>query len=397
MVEQFVFGPEKNQTKAYYKVKKEALKRGIFLASIAPFYKQIATGDTTGLSVPAFNIRTLTFDIACSIFKTAKKSKASAFILEIASSEMEYTRQTPQEFAFCVLKAAVKEKYKGPIFLQGDHFYLKNTSHEAIKGLENLILQAFAAGFYNIDIDCSDLALEDNIKYTNYFIEFIKKNQPVGIEVTIGGEVSSIGGAETTQTGLEDFLKRVQGACPVQSERNEAFNGITKVSCQTGTRHGGIVLPSGGIEKISINFENIRCLGEVAKQYATTGVVQHGASTLQNDQFDGLRRAGALEVHLSTLFSDIIFDSRYFPKELKEKMYSWVEQNFPEQRKNFTTDQQFIKVFRKRSLGIFKKEIWLMPSRNIKGICQELEEKFLFFFKIFNVNDTEKLIKKIYN
>lgn len=390
LVEKYIFSQEKNRAKIYNEVKKKALKREIFLASIAPFYKQIANGDVAGLSVPAFNIRTLTFDTACSIFKVAKKNKTSAFVIEVASSEMEYTRQTPEEFALCVLGAAIKEKYKGPIFLQGDHFYLKDTSQETINNLQNLILQCQKAGFYNFDIDCSALALEDNIKYTNYFIEFIKKNQPQGIEVAIGGEVSSIGGSASLTTGgdtkpgqLEEFLKRV--------------HGLTKVSCQTGTRHGGNVLPSGLIKNINIDFVNIKRLSEVAKHYGLAGIVQHGASTLQESQFAELVKANVLEVHLSTLFSDIVFDSRYFPKALKEKMYSWVEQNFTEQKKNFDSDRQFIKVFRKKALGIFKKEIWQMLDKNIKGIRRELEEKFLFFFKIFGVYNTKDLIKKIYN
>jgi len=380
------------------KIRKKALKRGIFFASIAPLYKEVVKGNIADFSVPAFNIRTLTFDTACSIFKAAKKTLSAAFILEIASSEMEYTKQNPEEFVLCILGGAIKEKYKGQIFLQGDHFFLKNTSEATISSLQNLILQSLAAGFYNFDIDCSVLSTEDNIKYTNHFTEFIRKNQPQGVEVAVGGEVSSIGGGsaslttggssclttgdDTTPSELEYFLKKVQG--------------LTKVSCQTGTRHGGKVLASGLVEAVDIDYENIRKLGEIAKQYGLAGIVQHGASTLQDMQFTELRQAKVLEVHLSTLFTDIIFDSRYFPKDLKEKMYSWMEQNFAEERESFVSGQQFMKVFRKKSLGIFKKNIWQMPKKNIKGISKELGEKFLFFFKVFGVNNTRDLVKKIY-
>lgn len=383
LIEQYIFGPEKNRAKIYNKIKNKAFKKGIFLASIVPLYKEIANGNIDSLSVPAFNMRALTFDTACSIFKAAKKAKAGAFILEIASSEMEYTKQSPEEFSLCVLGAAIKEKYKGQIFLQGDHFYLKNTSEKAINNLQSLILQSLNVGFYNFDIDCSALNLEDNIKQTNNFVEFIKKNQPQGVEVAIGGEVSSIGGEETTASQLEDFLKKV--------------HGLTKVSCQTGTRHGGKVLASGLVENVNIDFENIKRLGEIAKQYNIAGVVQHGASTLQESQFAELTKANILEVHLSTLFTDTILDSRYFPKGLKERMYSYVLQNFTEERKNFESDEQFIKVFRKKSLGIFKKQLWQMPDKNIKKIASQLEEKFQFFFKVFGVSGTRDLIKKLYS
>ncbi|MEK7104348.1 MAG: class II fructose-bisphosphate aldolase, partial [Patescibacteria group bacterium] len=262
------------------KIKNKALKKGIFLASIAPLYKEIAKGNLDKFSVPAFNIRALTFDTARAIFRAAKKEKAGAFILEISSSEMEYTKQSPEEFVLCILGGAIKEKYKGQIFLQGDHFFLKNTSEAAISSLQDLILQSLAAGLYNFDIDCSALSTEDNIKYTNHFAEFIKKNQLQGTEAAVGGEVSSIGGEETTENQLEDFLKKVRG--------------LTKVSCQTGTRHGGKVLPSGLVESVNINFENIKKLGEIARQYNIAGVVQHGASTLQESQFIELVKAGVL-------------------------------------------------------------------------------------------------------
>lgn len=380
---------EGKTAKIFPKIRKQALKHGVFLASLESLYKEIAKGSVSDFSVPAFNIRTLTFDTAYSIFKVAKKTKASAFILEIASSEMDYTKQSPEEFALCVLGAAIKAKYKGPVFLQGDHFYLKDTTEQSISNLQNLILQSLEAGFYNLDIDCSALSPEDNIKYTNYFVEFIKKNQPQGIEVVIGGEVSSIGssasltaGEETTQAQLEDFLQKV--------------HGLIKVSCQTGTRHGGKVLSSGLIENVNINFENIKKFGEIAKQYGLAGVVQHGASTLRENQFIELKRAGILEVHLSTLFMDTIFDSHYFPKDLKNRMYSFLEQNFAKEREGFESSLQFIRILRKKALGIFKKQIWQMPEKNIKKIRQELEERFTFFFKIFGVCDTKNLVDKIY-
>jgi len=382
LISKYIFGPEKNRAKIYKKVKNKALKKGIFLSSTSPLYKDIAKGNITGLTVPAFNIRTLTFDTASAIFKVAKKTKSSAFILEIAKSEMKYTNQTPEEFALCVLAAAVKEKYKGQVFLQGDHFCLKDTSESSVKDLENLILKSIEIGFYNIDIDCSSLAFEDNIKQTSNLLQFIKNNQPQGIEMAVGGEVNSIGGANTTPEQLENFLKNVQG--------------LSKVACQTGTKHGGNVLPSGEIAQTNIDFENIKKLNLITKQYGLPGIVQHGASTLEQSQFEELNKAGVLEVHLSTLFSDIVFDSKYFPKELKEKMYAYTEQTFNIEQKGASSYLQFIERFRKKSLGIFKKQIWQIPEKDIKKIKLELEEKFEFFFKVFGVNNTKDLVDKIY-
>ncbi len=384
LVEQYIFGPEKNRAKIYSEVRKKAVKRGIFLSSLIPLYKDIARGNLEGFSVPAFNIRTLTFDIAKAVFRAAKKEKASAFILEIAPSEMEYTNQMPEEYVICCLGAAIDEKFKGQIFLQGDHFFLKNTADKSIADLQSLILLALSAGFYNIDIDCSALVLPENIKQTINLAGFIKQSKPQGINVAIGGEVSSIGGEETAQQELESFLRGIG-------------KDIVKVSCQFETRHGGKILPSGDIEPVEIDFEKLKRFSEISKQYGLAGIVQHGASTLKDEQFSQLVKAGVLEVHLSTLFQNLFFESAYLAKDLKEKMYAYILQNFSYERKNFESEKQFLYAFRKKALSIFKKEIWQMPRKNINGICEELEKKFRFFFKVFGSGGTKDLIKKLYS
>lgn len=382
LVEQYVFGPEKNRAEIYDNVKNKALKKGIFLASTALLYKEIAKGNAEGFSVPAFNIRTITFDSACAVFKAAKKTKTKAFILEIAKSEMEYTKQTPQEFAFCCLGAALEEKYKGPIFLQGDHFCLKDQKESSAKELEDLILKSIQAGFFNIDIDCSDMDFQENLKNTVRFSRFIKNNQPFGIEMTIGGETNAIGGEATTLCELERYLKE--------------HPGVNKVSCQTGTNHGGNVLASGERAEVFLDYNNIKELGKTARNYGLAGIVQHGASTLKDEQFNLLRQADILEIHLSTIFSDIILDSLSFPRDLGEKINFWTKQNFAIEKSDFQSEIQFEKIYRKKSLGVFKREIWKMPFKNIKGIREELEKKFSFFFSVLGVRDSENLIKKIY-
>ncbi len=95
---------------------------GIRSASIQKLYEAIGRGECGGFTVPAINIRGLTYDTARAIFRSAKKKNAGAFIFEIAKSEIGYTDQRPSEYTACVIAAAVKEGYRGPVFIQGDHF-----------------------------------------------------------------------------------------------------------------------------------------------------------------------------------------------------------------------------------------------------------------------------------
>ena len=91
-------------------------------SSTKKLYQAMAKGSVSGITVPAFNIRTLTFDIMKALLRAAKKEKVATFIMEIAQSEIVYTRQSLQEFSENCVKAIKAEKYKGPIFLQADHF-----------------------------------------------------------------------------------------------------------------------------------------------------------------------------------------------------------------------------------------------------------------------------------
>ena len=90
-----------------------AYKKGIYPASIHELYIARGKGEFHGFTVPAINLRSLTYDLARAIFRTAKKNNAGAFIFEIAKSEMGYTAQPPLEYSSVVLAAAIKEEYRG--------------------------------------------------------------------------------------------------------------------------------------------------------------------------------------------------------------------------------------------------------------------------------------------
>ena len=69
--------------------------------------------------------------------------------------------------------------------------------------MRDLALEAMAAGFFNIDIDSSTLVdlskptiAEQQALNTSICAEltaFIRKNQPKGIEVSVGGEIGEVG------------------------------------------------------------------------------------------------------------------------------------------------------------------------------------------------------------
>ena len=138
---------------------------GITSASILPLYRARGRGECGGFTVPAINIRTLTYDVARAACRAAKKLDASAVVFEIARSEIRYTEQRPPEYSAAVIAAAIREDFRGPLFIQGDHFqvsasaYYKGDREKELAALRALIEEALAAGFLNIDIDSSTLVV----------------------------------------------------------------------------------------------------------------------------------------------------------------------------------------------------------------------------------------------
>jgi len=386
------------------KIQDMAYKKGIYPSSIHEFYMARGRGEFKGFTVPAINLRSMTYDLARAIFRVAIKNNAGAFIFEIAKSEMGYTNQPPMEYTSVVLAAAVKEGYRGPVFIQGDHCQLnakkfKEDPEKEIASLKALILEAVASGFYNIDIDSStlvDLSKPDIKKQqrNNYEVcakltQFIRQIQPRGVMVSVGGEIGEVGHQNSTPEDLRAFMEGFK------ERLRKGLVGISKISIQTGTSHGGVVLPDGSIAKVKLDFETLKNLSELArKEYGLAGAVQHGASTLPEEAFHKFAECDAAEVHLATQFQNMIFDSRHFPQELKDKIYTWLKINAAQEKTADETEEQFLYKTRKKALGPFKKEIMGLPQAARDAIAAELEQKFDFLFKQLNAVNNKELVDK---
>ncbi|MBU1037669.1 MAG: class II fructose-bisphosphate aldolase [Candidatus Omnitrophica bacterium] len=387
------------------KIKGLAYKKGIFPASINGFYLARGRGETANdFTVPAINLRVLTYDLARAIFRAAKKINAGCFIFEIAKSEMGYTNQPPVEYTAVILAAAIREEWSGPVFIQGDHFQVnaKNFKLDPEKELDNIrtiILQAIEAGFYNIDIDSStvvDLEKKDIKKQqrSNYescakLTNFIRQHQPKGIEVSVGGEIGEVGEKNSTVEDLEAFMSGFN------SKIRKGRVGMSKVSIQTGTSHGGVLLSDGTMARVKLDFETLRTLSKEAREkYGMAGAVQHGASTLPSDAFGKFPEVGTAEVHLATEFQNMVYESAHFPEELKARIYEWLNKNVSGERKPGQTDEQFIYGARKKALGPFKKEIMGLSQEIRDAIAKDIEARFEFLFEKLNVKNTRDAVLK---
>jgi fructose/tagatose bisphosphate aldolase len=303
-----------------------------------------------------------------------------------------------------ILGAAIKEGWAGPVFIQGDHFQanakkFQEDPEKELKALQDLMVDAIGGGFYNIDIDSStlvDLSKKDIKKQqkNNYEVcakltQFIRRIEPKGITVSVGGEIGEVGHANSTPEDLRAFMEGFK------ERLRKGLTGISKISIQTGTSHGGVVLPDGTIAQVKLDFDTLKNLSTISKkEFGLGGAVQHGASTLPSEAFHKFPENDCCEVHLATEFQNMIYDSKHFPAELKKKMYDWLKVNAANEAKAGETEEQFFYKTRKKALGQFKKDIMGLPQATRDAIAAEIEVRFEFLFKQLNAINNKQLVDK---
>lgn len=400
-----VFGTPAQQAAARWLIWELGQVMGVQPSSIHELY--IARGNDElphTFTTPAMNIRMMSFDTARAALSAANHAKVGAFIFEIARSEMVYTEQRPSEFTSVMIAAGIKEGFKGPIFVQGDHFQInakkfKTDADGELNTLKKLIDEAMNAGYYNIDIDSSTLVdlskptLDEqqrlNYEFCAMFSDYIRHRQPNGVNVSLGGEIGEVGHKNSDIYELRAFM-----AGYLKHARHKP--GLSKISIATGTSHGGTVLPDGSIADVSIDFNVLHDLSIAARaEYGMGGAVQHGASTLPEEAFGKFVRAGAIEVHLATALQQVAFAA--LPKGLNDEISQWLFKNAADERKAGDTDEQFLHKARKKATGAFKKELWGMGEGDRAAVRQALEARFAMLYNRLGVENTKRYVEQTVN
>ena len=375
-------------------------------ASINDLYLARGRGECGGFTVPAINVRMLAYDTARAIFRAARTGKAGAIILEIARSEIAYTEQRPAEYVAVLIAAALREGYALPLFIQGDHCQVNHKKYQAdpedeVGEVKKLIAEEVGAGFYNIDVDTStlvdlsqgSLAEQQRLNYERAaeITGFIRQQEPEGVTVSVGAEIGEVGMKNSTVEELHAFMQGYNRSLAALGD----YPGISKISVQTGTSHGGVVLPDGSIADVKLDLQALAALSEVAREeYGLAGAVQHGASTLPSNAFGNFPRIETAEIHLATNFQNIIFDHPRLPADLKQRMRSWLDENAAGELKSGDTQEQFYYKARKKAIGPFKKDLWSLPEEVRGAIAADLERTFAFLFEQLNVNGTQDQVNR---
>ena len=402
LVRHAVFGGEHERNYARWLIWELGQAVGVRAASIHELYMARGRGEIGGFTVPAINVRGMSYDTARAIFRTAIKLDAGAFILEIARSEIAYTEQRPAEYVAVMLAAALREGFRGPVFIQGDHFQVNAKKYAAdpaaeVDAVKALVREAIPAGFYNIDVDTStlvDLSKPNHAEQQrlNYevgvdLVKAVRSLEPKGVPISVGGEIGEVGTENSTVEELRAYMDGFNRTVP------KGMVGLSKISVQSGTSHGGVVLTDGSIADVNLDLDTLETLSKVAREeYGLAGAVQHGASTLPDGAFNNFPKRETCEIHLATNFQNMLYDN--MPADLRSTIYEWLKTSARDERKAADSDEQFFYKTRKKALGPYKRNFWDLPVDVKAKLARAYDDKFDFLFRQLAVNGTATHVKR---
>src|SRR4029077_20542322 len=83
-----------------------------------------------------------------------------------------------------------------------------------------------------------------NVTLAADFAAFIRDREPHGVTVSVGGEIGEVGGKNSDvhelHAYMDGFKAKLQG-------HGQHLLGLSKISVQTGTAHGGFVNADGSV------------------------------------------------------------------------------------------------------------------------------------------------------
>ncbi|MCX5804072.1 MAG: class II fructose-bisphosphate aldolase [Proteobacteria bacterium] len=229
-----------------------------------------------------------------------------------------------------------------------------------------------------------------NTELSAELTSYIRKLEPKGVTISVGGEIGEVGGRNSTEEELRAYI---EGFRKELDKRGAGMTGLSKISIQTGTSHGGVALPDGSIAKVKVDFDTLKRLSQIARRdYGMGGAVQHGASTLPEDAFGKFVETEACEIHLATGFMNMFFNR--IPENLREEMYAYLREKHASEHKSDMTDEQFYYKVRKNAVGPFKARSWSLPLSVKEEIKKDWESQFRKLFDVLGSRGTRQYVEK---
>ena len=243
---------------------------GAHSASIQELYMARGRGEVGGFTVPAINLRAQTFDMARTIFETADERSTSARSSSRSPAASRPTRSSgPIDFVDERPRRGIAAGWRGPVFLQGDHYQFNAKKYaadpeamtEEIRRACRLAVEAgyrqhrhrLARRWSTSRKPTVDEQQRENYVRAAELTALIRELETDGVTVSVGGEIGEVGQQNSTVEELRAYLDGYRRELDARAAPGAV--GVSKVSVQTGTSHGGVPLPGGGVAEVKLDFE----------------------------------------------------------------------------------------------------------------------------------------------
>ncbi|MBI3655706.1 MAG: hypothetical protein HY232_04705 [Acidobacteria bacterium] len=379
----------------------------IIPASMQRFYEARATSALGGMTIAAIGLPTLSYDLACAVFRAAGRLRVGGFAFSLSRDELETTGQSFDEFAAVIIAAALRERWQGPVFLlasrlQADarHFVARPAGE--MSALRQLIDDALRAGFYNIDLDTSPLidkgcsTLSEQL-YRNYaqsaeLTAYIRRVEPRGVTVSVGATLGAAGDRNSTEEDLNSFMAGYNKAL---AAGRYGAKGLCKIVVQTCKQAYGVPLPDGQIVSLSLDMNLLRRLSYRARaDFGLAGAVQQVSADWPLDIYDRFVNTDTAEIHLSDVVQDIVLEGLHLHSSLHAEMDRFLKRECANQWSDGMTEAAFLHRMRGRAWKAFKQPLWELSRAPRLEISALLESRIQIIFEKLGLSNTRELVAK---
>ena len=398
-----VFGDDDEKQHARWLIWELGQAVGVRPASIHDLYLARGRGETHGFTVPAINVRGMAYDTARAIFRTAIALEAGAFILEIARSEIAYTDQRPAEYVAVMLAAALREGFRGPVFIQGDHFQINAKKFAAERRHRGERRQD--AGHARRSRPASTTSTSTRRRSSTSTKPTLDEQQRLNYEVGVD-ILTTV--RELQPQKRDDFgWRRDRRGRHGEQHRRRAARVHGRVRRRAAARRRGLV-------------EDQRAIGDVARRGGAGGRLdrrrearpRHARAPLEGGarRVSACRRGAAWGVDAARQRVQQLSKARDGGDppgdELPEHAVrspagrsprddlQWLAANAKDERKPNDSDEQFYYKTRKKALGPFKRQLWDLPDATKATLAKAYDEKFTFLFKQLAIGGTAPIVAK---
>lgn len=372
---------------------------GVLPSSLQSLYLARGRGEYLSKTVPLVSLSGVTYDMARAFFRAMKTTGCATCLFELnlqSFTAPDQCDQSPLEFSSCVLAAAIRESFHGPVFLQlgglsyhNDRFY-KNPSTEN-QQLRQLLRTAVQSGIYNLSIDASTLIEPSGSTGDTNWVQRQRRNfeqiaaltvalrdfEPheiaVGLGAHMGKHNTSLGALNAFMDGYLDELKKdgpeLQGLCKLEV-----------------TAH----LPNSKQLDVGL-LEKLR--DATVSKYHLGGLVLRHLGELTLPQLHRLPQLQVLEADVSTHLYNALFESNNFPTELRQQIDDYMKDAQRSQWETGDSETQFLNKTRHRHLSPFKKALAAASSAMREAWIHDLQPTAIELIRVLGVAESTTLVR----